>query len=733
MKNLTKIFMAVAVALFAFSCVQDATEELGVQLGNDTAQTTTLTLSLEESRTHLGEKAGEVYPLYWSEGDAIAVNGVVSAPLTAEQAGSAATTFEFPAILERPYCVVYPAPAEVAVAEGETVEPAIPASVCPVTFLASQPYTAGTFAPQAAPMYAYADGELGAIQLQHLAGVLRLAPKGNGEKVTSIVVTSEKGAIAGPFTIDCADGTLVAQEGATSTVVVTFAEPLVLGAEAQPIYVAVPAGSYGYFAITLATEADGKMTVKFNSDTKAVSAGKVREFGEFVYAANANDSEELLITTKEELIAFAQNAASFYPHKVAKLGASIDMTGYDWTPIEGFNYTFDGGNENAHVEGDTGIHIKGLSAPLFGSTSATIQNLKLVDVAITETAERYVGSIARYIENGAVKNCKAEGTLVMNSNTTYGADAATNSFSIGGLVGRSIGSALYNCYNKVAVTLTSSCNSNSAAAISSMVGGVVGMALDATTLENCTNDAKILYNGTTVKNLLYLCGILGYSDANNDTKLLKNILNTENGDIEFPADAVCGGSLYMRGCIGVIYDGQTEVNNITNRGDITLLGTCNGAQVRVAGVGGNLGAGRNEGGAYKLYNYGNLNIGGSAPNATAVMRIGGIASEMAGDVVHKISDCHNYGAINVSISYAYGDPYIGGLFGNCGNGSIEMTNCVNEESGDIALNGTLKGPRVGGIIGLLDKKFTMTNCENKGDAIINVATTSNSHVAGFTG
>lgn len=38
-----------------------------------------LTISVPSTRTHLGEKVGETYPLYWSEGDKIAVNGVESA------------------------------------------------------------------------------------------------------------------------------------------------------------------------------------------------------------------------------------------------------------------------------------------------------------------------------------------------------------------------------------------------------------------------------------------------------------------------------------------------------------------------------------------------------------------------------------------------------------------------------------------------------------------------------
>ena len=69
MKNLMKIFMALVVALVAFSCATDTTEDLGANVG--AAGQTEITLSLEESRTQLGEKAGDLYPVFWSEGDKI--------------------------------------------------------------------------------------------------------------------------------------------------------------------------------------------------------------------------------------------------------------------------------------------------------------------------------------------------------------------------------------------------------------------------------------------------------------------------------------------------------------------------------------------------------------------------------------------------------------------------------------------------------------------------------------
>ena len=107
MKNLAKLFTAV-VALFAVSCATDVTDDLAVELGRGQS---TISVSLEESRTHLGEAADGIYPLYWSEDDAIAVNGVASSALAAADAGSSAATFTFSGDLLRPYNVVYPASA----------------------------------------------------------------------------------------------------------------------------------------------------------------------------------------------------------------------------------------------------------------------------------------------------------------------------------------------------------------------------------------------------------------------------------------------------------------------------------------------------------------------------------------------------------------------------------------------------------------------------------------------
>ena len=64
--------------LFALTLIA-ATLLTGCVVGNDEidngGQTNLLKLSIINTRTSLGGKEGNTYPVYWSEGDRIAVNG----------------------------------------------------------------------------------------------------------------------------------------------------------------------------------------------------------------------------------------------------------------------------------------------------------------------------------------------------------------------------------------------------------------------------------------------------------------------------------------------------------------------------------------------------------------------------------------------------------------------------------------------------------------------------------
>ena len=67
-----KIFSVILAGLMLAGC-QNFTEQDVAGVNG-----TCLSVSLAETRTSLGEKSGDHYPVYWSEGDCIVVNGIKS-------------------------------------------------------------------------------------------------------------------------------------------------------------------------------------------------------------------------------------------------------------------------------------------------------------------------------------------------------------------------------------------------------------------------------------------------------------------------------------------------------------------------------------------------------------------------------------------------------------------------------------------------------------------------------
>ncbi len=715
MKNLTKIFMAVVAGMFAFSCVTDTTEDLGIKVDGQKG-VTELALSLEESRTHLGEKAEGVYPLYWSEGDAIAVNGVVSNPLVA--GGEATATFSFAEEVKTPLHIVYPASA-VATVEGEETEaPAATASA--VNFLAEQPYTVGTFAPQAAPMYGYAAElpETG-VQLNHLTGVLRLAIAGNGEKVTSIKAVAQNGKIAGPFTVDCTTGELTPSADAVNTVTVTFAEPLVLGAEAAPIYLTVPAGNYGTFLITVNTEAHGKMTIKFNSHIKPIKAGTVREFSEFVYEANTLDEEAgtFLIDSEEALIEFAKIAKAFYPRTLAKVVANLDMTGKEWTPIDfyGADATFDGGS----AEGYT---IKGLSAPLFNVAVSNIKNVKLTDIDYAITTGAYSGAIVCQLYDGLVENCSVEGKVNINNTTLAEAAASYSGVNHGGLVGRAVRSTIKNCTNDIDITITSL--TAPTLNVGCTVGGLVGGVSVNCSIEGLTNNGDITYVGTVKLGNTYISGIVGKNDDSNGQNDFVAFNNcTNNGNISTAKGSASQGEILLSGITGRLEINEDVVcDKLINTGDITLNGACTGTRLSGA-IGYTARA--------SLTNC--SNSGNIAINTGAQTPLAYLAGLMAGTIyADKLDNCHNTGSLTIGDGVAFtGAVRLCGCFVTTANDTTKteptaITNCTNRGAisiGNCSNTNAESGGRlyIGGVVGTMNDG-DMSNCINYPTGTITIKT-----------
>ena len=284
MKNLW--FALVLFALSVGGCTPHTTENGGT-IANSGG--TTLTLSIQSTRTSLGEKAGEGYPVFWSEGDKIVVNGVASNEAVISQENSAEAMFSVDAVLDTPYHITYP--------YTEGVSPK-------VVFPIEQSYAEGTFAQGCAPMCGYAEDNDSNVTLKHLAGVLRLPVKASSEGVVldRVVVTSLNGEnIAGEFEVNCATATITASANSSNNLTYSLPDNFTLSTSAESIFhITLPAVAVGKCSIEFVETSGKKMTASW--DGSSLKAGIVKEFNTITYKQGVNSVLEPMGVDEDDLI-----------------------------------------------------------------------------------------------------------------------------------------------------------------------------------------------------------------------------------------------------------------------------------------------------------------------------------------------------------------------------------------------------------------------------------------------
>ena len=264
------LFTAAALATLLAGCTTDTSED-NILAGE--GDIITLTLSTQSTRTSLGAKQDGTYPIYWSEGDKIAVNGIASNEAVINSADPTSATFSINGILNYPYAVTYP------------YTPTTTAEAPKVEFLAEQSYCEGSFCNGSAPMCGYAADKSDNITISHLAGALRLPVKAATEGVVleKVVITSRSASLAGEFAVDCAQGTISPSESAQNSVTYTLPSNFTLSTEVESIlYIALPAVNQGSCVVEF-VEASGKKMINNWNSSKPISAGKVREFSTITY------------------------------------------------------------------------------------------------------------------------------------------------------------------------------------------------------------------------------------------------------------------------------------------------------------------------------------------------------------------------------------------------------------------------------------------------------------------
>ena len=265
MKLVTRIIAVLACTSALWACQTEPTTDHMVEGG-----ATTLTISLEPSRTSLGEKSGESYPVYWSEGDRIAINGVAH-EAAIDASNRSVATFEVTSIAT-PYNITYPYLEALAGASSKVVFPA------------EQSYVEGTFAPGSTPMCGYVASGSKEVKLKHLACLLRFPVKASTEGIVldKVVITSSIANIAGEFVVDCSQAKISPSENTANSITYTLPENFTLSTDTESVfYISIPAIEVGNCSVEFIESSGNKMVSTWKGTN--IKSGVVREFKSITY------------------------------------------------------------------------------------------------------------------------------------------------------------------------------------------------------------------------------------------------------------------------------------------------------------------------------------------------------------------------------------------------------------------------------------------------------------------
>ena len=403
----TKKFSYLFATILVMSIVGCTTETVENTI-NTTPQTFSLDVSISNPKTKVeigGKGSDGKYFMYWSDGDQLSVNGYLSNPVTINEDNPCSANYKFEgAILNPPYNFLYPASADNTVV--------IPAA---------QNYAEGTFEAGTMPLYASVTTIGGQVQLNHIAGILRFTILGSNETTTleSMAITAEKGSIAGTFTMDFENKTLIPTESVSSTIEYSFGGGLPLAQtaeESKSFFVVLPTGDFGMCAVELRTTNGGVMLVRFNTSSSNIKAGIVREFKPIAFkhgvesmltsfeveegdlgiddtsyskAPTTIDGEWLVINDVSEFIWLCshQPYLNNTEYRKIRIGADIEMGMYSALRLHAMKLY-----EDTEIDGNgksiTGVNMSKDASSIFGDNkNLNIHDLTLVDCTVNTTLQ----------------------------------------------------------------------------------------------------------------------------------------------------------------------------------------------------------------------------------------------------------------------------------------------------------------------------------------------------------
>ena len=467
-----------------------------------------LEVSMPETvtKTVLGPKSAGVYPVLWSVGDYITVNGVPSKPLTALEAGATTAVFHFSESIKTPYLVQY----------GTEVP-------------AFQQYTEGNIGSFSVPMQA--TSYEAAFTLKHKACVLSLPLSGS----VSVVGIS----------VSALDGTPLSSIG---TVQLTIPGGGVSVASAKTFCLAVqPAHLEKGLGVDIYTATGDRMNmVALVGET--LTAGTVYELPATTFKANAHPVT--VIANYTQLKAFSEKVAAGEKYLQARMTADI-VADNTWTQLEGFIGEFDGG----------GYTISGLKKAFANVLQGCIRNLTVeADIAITskddivgDESVYWAGILTNRMYTGAqVSNCVARGSI---SYRQWGKE-----LRVGAICGYAARGTVEHCVNKATITVTG----DGSKAV--QAGGIVGRvyaSLDQVHILNCRNEGLLSFYGTL--KTTEAGGIVGQFQPSSASTISDCSFT---GDIIFGSSSILSGITNLGGIAGSVK--TASIADCSSTGTLTV-------------------------------------------------------------------------------------------------------------------------------------------------------------------
>ena len=676
------MFIGLALVMLATSCSTDTTDV------NLNGAKVNLGVSLDQTRTYMGELTNGEYPVLWSEGDNILVNNK-SVAVPAEYAGKASLQVAVDAAED--YKVAYPAE----LVDGNEL-----------TISEVQKYVDGSFAVGSGVMVGYS-ADAANLTLKNLYGYLKftVTAAANVDAVTVIANGGE--AISGVYAIDYKEATIAPLAGKD---IIRVTEVVAKDGVAT-VVVAVPAGQYSEgFSVKVKDNANGVMVKNLKGQGAAIEAGVVYAMPEVAYAATETEAE---ITTVTELQAFiaavntvvevaeGETAPCTYTAWISadgevKLGADLDLTGVTLEPINTFDGVFNG----------QGYSIKNWNTNrgLFVLNTGVVKNV-VIDASCTLAID--YSTFAAGDKNGAfiVEDNEESGLVtgcVSNGNISA-SNLSTGAHRIGAIVGVSYG-IVSNCINNGNVSITAPTIANM-----QIIGGVVGYcnpnagtkeALGKVFLSDCINNGNVTILFPCQPKTVFVGGVLGgtqtaKSSAAVHLGTIKNCVN--NGDVSYRFETLSSGTYGNVG--GVIGYAQVDLYNCDNYGKVsftTPVADLNQGGTRPAAggvVGCNLYTVENCNNYGELFVEGcwaagtNDNSGAGSQGGSSfggVVGCSGIYNVYTAD--KPVKNCHNYGTVNVNNNCKLGGGTKGFQAGVVAYTSNDVIDCTSNGPVNIKCN-----------------------------------------------